>query len=77
MELETPDVINFFGIFQEGHEFEGIFKYLTDKTAGNIHDNGTIEFTSNSICDSSESLKYLLDFNQKIFIRYFIHKKCY
>ena len=30
-------------------EFNGIFKYLTTKTGGNIHDNGIIEITSNSI----------------------------
>lgn len=34
---------------KEGDEFNGIFKYLTDKTGGNIHDNETIEVTSNSI----------------------------
>lgn len=35
--------------YQEGKNFNGIIKYLTDKTHGNIHDNGTIEVTSDSI----------------------------
>lgn len=30
-------------------EFDGILSYLTKKTGGNIHDNGTIKITSNSI----------------------------
>lgn len=38
-----------------GKEFEGIMKYLTNETGGNIHDNGTIEITSNSICNNSIS----------------------
>ena len=33
----------------KGREFDGIIKYLTEKTGSNIHDNGTIEATSNSI----------------------------
>lgn len=35
--------------YQKGDEFNGIIKYLTDKTGGNIHDNGTIEISSNNI----------------------------
>lgn len=34
---------------QPGNEFQGIMRYLTNETGGNIHDNGTIEITSNSI----------------------------
>lgn len=32
-----------------GHEFDGIMRYLTRKSGGNIHRNGTIEITSSSI----------------------------
>ena len=35
--------------YKKGEEFNGIMKYLSDKSGGNIHDNGTIEITSNSI----------------------------
>ena len=34
---------------EKGSEFKGIMRYLTNKTGGNIHDNGTVEITSNSI----------------------------
>ncbi|KAK8839050.1 hypothetical protein M9Y10_032516 [Tritrichomonas musculus] len=34
---------------KEGEEFKGIMRHLTDETGGNIHDNGTIEITSNSV----------------------------
>lgn len=43
-------------------EFNGIIKYLTTKTGGNIHDNGTIEVTTNSLCKGQEP-KYLLNFD--------------
>lgn len=46
--------------FSEEKKFNGIIKYLTDKTGGNIHDNNTIEVTSNSF---SSHPKNLLDFN--------------
>lgn len=41
----------------------GIIKYLTDKTGGNIHDNRTIEVTTNSLNNASSSNhpKNLLD----------------
>ena len=32
-----------------GNELNGIFKYLTDKTGGNIHENGTISVSSDSV----------------------------
>lgn len=47
----------------ENREFEGIIRHLTEETGGNIHDNGTIEVTSNSICGSCHPKK-LLDFNE-------------
>lgn len=34
--------------YKKGQELNGIIKYLTDKTGGNIHDNNTIEVTTNS-----------------------------
>ena len=49
----------------EGREFQGIMKYLTDKTGQNIHDNGTIEITSNSILNDDEKTyhpKHLVDY---------------
>ena len=51
-------------IYKEGQEFNGIIKYLTDKTGGNIHDNGTIEITSNSYY-AGDHPSNLLDFNVK------------
>ena len=35
--------------FEQNKEFKGIMNYLSEKTGGNIHDNKTIEITSNSI----------------------------
>ncbi|KAK8841528.1 hypothetical protein M9Y10_027149 [Tritrichomonas musculus] len=51
---------------EEGRELDGILKYLTKKTGGNIHDNGTIEITSNSIYNDNNSLhpKNLVDFEK-------------
>ena len=45
------------------------FKYLTDKTNGNIHDNGTIEVTTNSFQGSDPKYhpKNLLNFNESNF----------
>ncbi|KAK8838581.1 hypothetical protein M9Y10_033213 [Tritrichomonas musculus] len=37
---------------EEGEEFKGIMRHLTEETGGNIHDNGTIEITSNSVYSS-------------------------
>ena len=51
---------------QNGKEFQGIFKHLTDINCGNIHDNQTICVSSNSIYGSHHP-KYLLDFNQNNF----------
>lgn len=47
---------------KEGDEFDGLLRYLSDKTGGNIHDNGTIEVTSNSIASDGSHPKYLLDY---------------
>lgn len=35
--------------YNDRNEFNGLFKYLTEKTGGNIHDNHTITVSSNSI----------------------------
>lgn len=45
----------------EGKEFEGIMRNLTRETGGNIHDNGTIEITSNMI-EGSDHPKNLVDY---------------
>ena len=50
----------------EGHEFEGIMRYLTRQTGGNIHDNGTIKITSNSIRSVSHP-KNLVDYENSNF----------
>lgn len=36
-------------VFEEGQEFKGIMHHLTVESGGNIHDNGTVEITANSI----------------------------
>lgn len=50
--------------FQTGREFDGIMHFLTDETGSNIHNNGTIEISSNSIADDNNSFhpKYLVDY---------------
>lgn len=48
---------------KEGSEFEGIMRYLTNKTGGNIHDNGTIEITSNSINGNSQIPRNCVDYD--------------
>ena len=45
----------------KGKELEGILNFLTKQTGGNIHDNGTIEITSNSI-HSDDHPKNLVDY---------------
>ena len=50
---------------KSGKEFEGIMHYLTDQTGGNIHDNGTIHISSNSIYDNNikdYDPKHLVDY---------------
>ena len=43
-------------------EFDGIFNYLTQETGGNIHNNGTIKITSNSIHGDNHHPKNLVDY---------------
>ena len=42
--------------YTKGKEFEGIMNFLTNESGGNIHDNGTIEITSNSISQGNPKL---------------------
>ena len=48
--------------FKKGEELNGILNYLNKKTGGNIHDNGTIEITSNSIFSPDRHPKNLIDY---------------
>lgn len=43
------------------HELSGILRYLNKNKKGNIHDNGTINITSNSICSDDLDPKNLAD----------------
>ena len=45
--------IESFKEFEREEEFEGIMRNLTNENDGNIHDNATIEITSNSIQQES------------------------
>lgn len=51
---------------EEGKEFSGIMKFLVDETGGNIHDNGTIKITSNSI-NADHHPKNLVDYQNNNF----------
>ena len=55
---------------QEGREFSGIMKHLSESTGGNIHDNGTIEITSNSIYSDCYHPKNLVNYNQSPYTFY-------
>ena len=61
---EQKNVKNF--TYEQGKEFNGIMQYLTSETGGNIHDNGTIEISSNSISGSSHP-KNLVDYQNENF----------
>lgn len=51
----SKDFLKF--IYQQGeNEFKGIMNHLNEETGSNIHDNGTIEITSNSI--GSDDIDY-------------------
>ena len=52
--------------FEPGHELEGIMRHLTNETGGNIHDNGTIEISSNSIQGSFHP-KHAVDYQSNNF----------
>lgn len=46
----------------KNHEFKGIMYYLSEKTGGNIQDNGTIKIDSNSICNNECLPRNLVDY---------------
>lgn len=48
----------------EKTKLNGIFYQLTNETGGNIHGNGTIEITSNSISTDDNHPKNLVDFDK-------------
>ena len=51
---------------KEGQEFDGIMRYLSKESGGNIHDNGTVEITTNSIYNNNTNSyhpKQLVDYN--------------
>lgn len=52
----------------KSNEINGIFKYLTEKTGGNIQENGTIKITSNSI--GAGDLKNLVDFQNNNYFKF-------
>ena len=58
------DILDF--ELQEEKDFNGIMKFLADETSGNIHDNGTINITSNSI-NSDHHPKNLVDYQNNNF----------
>ena len=49
-------------------EFHGIMNYLYEKTGSNIHENGTINITSNSICNENYHPKIVLIIKLMLFI---------
>lgn len=60
-----PDFVEF--NYQEGKEFEGIMHYLSEQTENNIHDDGIIEITSNSILSNIYHPKNLVDYKSKTY----------
>lgn len=49
--------------YSKGKEFDGIINYLTKKTCGNVHDNGTIIITTNNL-NSNAPPKNLVDYGK-------------
>lgn len=58
-----PDFIEF--RYTKGKDFEGIMHHLSEETQNNIHDDGIIEITSNSILSNIYHPKNLVDFHEK------------
>lgn len=62
-------------LVKDENSLNGVINYLTEKTGGNVHDNGTIEVKSNSVLESSCHPKNLLkknnDFKQYAAVRGF------
>lgn len=55
--------IKTFECSQDKETFNGIMKYLTNQTGRNIHNNGTIKITSNSINTSNQNPQNSVDFD--------------
>lgn len=55
--------------YEQGKEFDGILRYLSSESNENIHDNGTINISSNSIYDNDDSYhkKNLVDYQNNIY----------
>lgn len=51
----------------KGEEFKGILNFLTNKTGGNIHENGTIKISSDTTLDQSYHPKNLVSNDNKFF----------
>lgn len=62
---ENETVIQKIFTHRENSEFDGILRYLTNKTGGNIHDNKTIDISSNSINSDSQHPKNLVDYSDR------------
>lgn len=62
---ENETVIQKIFTHRENSEFDGILRYLTNKTGGNIHDNKTIDISSNSIYSDSHHPKNLVDYSDR------------
>lgn len=50
--------------YEKGKELNGLLRHLTNETGSNIHDNGTIEITSNDITSDSCHPKNLVDYQK-------------
>lgn len=48
----------------KGQEFKGIFKYLSEESGGNIHDQGIVEITSNSVYTDSYPPKNVVNYQE-------------
>ncbi|KAK8895388.1 hypothetical protein M9Y10_023851 [Tritrichomonas musculus] len=58
----TEKVTGIQSLLKERGEFNGIIKYLTDKSGGNIVDKGTIDIQYNGCSSNSYHPKYALDY---------------
>lgn len=60
-QLQNENIKEF--VHKNGNEFNGIMRYLTKQTGGNIHDNKTIEITTNANY-TSDHPKNLVDYEE-------------
>ena len=64
---ETKEQKKQYNIIQlqyKNNDFNGIFRYLTSGTGVNIHDNGTVNISSNSINEERHHPKNLVDYHK-------------